>query len=142
MINQILINYFKSENLWLDKQSENSDELFLLDSNKNSDFFIFYSHLNTGTGVDVKDIELLGLIWHLINTNYYQNSKYRRTALNMPENFIFLDSFEGEGGYIYNSLSGEVIDYDTASPNPDKINRRWVEFSAFLAYLFLEQDIY
>ena len=36
-----------------------------------------------------------------------------RSVFNLPEEYIPLDSFEGEGGFFYNRQTGEVLELTT-----------------------------
>lgn len=49
------------------------------------------------------------------------------------DDFVFLDSFEGEGGYVYRKESGSVVEPKIFN---DGNSRKEVEFNDFLRYFF------
>ena len=63
-----------------------------------------------------------------------------RSALNLPEEYIPLDSFEGEGGFFYNRKTGEVLELELGQKLIDfqsgKLQPQWKDFNAFLEWYF------
>ena len=61
-------------------------------------------------------------------------------ALNLPEEYIPLDSFEGEGGFFYNRKTGEVLELELGQKLIDfqsgKLQPQWKDFNAFLEWYF------
>lgn len=80
------------------------------------------------------------MCWFAINSTYFEQIENMRSLLNLPEEYIPLDSFEGEGGYFYNRLTGKVlelelgqkmIEFQTGSLQP-----QWKDFNVFLEWFF------
>ena len=55
-----------------------------------------------------------------------------QSALKLPEEYIPLDSFEGEGGFFYNRLTGEVLELElgqkTIEFQKGKLLPQWKDF--------------
>lgn len=63
-----------------------------------------------------------------------------QSALKLPEEYIPLDSFEGEGGFFYNRLTGEVLELElgqkTIEFQKGKLLPQWKDFNEFLEWFF------
>ena len=72
--------------------------------------------------------------------NDFEQIESMRSALNLPEEYIPLDSFEGEGGFFYNRKTGEVLELELGQKLIDfqsgKLQPQWKNFNAFLEWYF------
>lgn len=63
-----------------------------------------------------------------------------RSVFNLPEEYIPLDSFEGEGGFFYNRRTGEVLELTLGKVYNDfqqgKLKPQWSNFNTFLEWFF------
>lgn len=133
---EVVVHYFRERNLWIDGDVSRSEIQLLNLDKKNTDFVEFYSRINAGAGLFRNGMELLGLVWNIENTTYLEDVAFRRSALKMPSEYVFLDSFEGDGGYIYDSRNGAVVEYDLSASTSSKIVNSWDSFSEFLMFFF------
>jgi len=60
--------------------------------------------------------------------------------LGLPSQLILLDSFEGGGGYFYNTETGKVLHLQLGSTLPEFLNGylepQWKDFNSFIEYFF------
>ena len=61
--------------------------------------------------------DIYNVCWFAINSTYFEQIGYMQSALKLPEEYIPLDSFEGEGGFFYNRLTGEVLELELGQKN-------------------------
>ena len=84
--------------------------------------------------------DLYNVCWFAINSTYFEQIESMRSALNLPEEYIPLDSFEGEGGFFYNRKTGEVLELELGQKLIDfqsgKLQPQWKDFNAFLEWYF------
>ena len=63
-----------------------------------------------------------------------------KRSLGLSDELILLDCFEGEGGYFYNLVTGEVIDLRLGDSLNNylegKAIKLWEDFNSFLEYFF------
>ena len=63
-----------------------------------------------------------------------------QSALNLPKEYIPLDSFEGEGGFFYNRKTGEVLELELGQKLIDfqngQLKPQWKDFNSFLEWFF------
>ncbi len=84
--------------------------------------------------------DIYNVCWFAINSTYFEQTEDMRSALNLPEEYIPLDSFEGEGGFFYNRLTGEVLELELGQKTIDfqrgKLHPQWRGFNEFLEWFF------
>ena len=84
--------------------------------------------------------ELYNVCWFAINSTYYQQMESMRSIFKLPEEYIPLDSFEGEGGFFYNRNTGEVLELTLGKVYEDfqqgKLKPQWPDFNTFLEWFF------
>ena len=84
--------------------------------------------------------DIYNVCWFAINSTYFEQIEDMRSALNLPEEYIPLDSFEGEGGFFYNRLTGEVLELELGQKTIDfqrgKLHPQWRGFNEFLEWFF------
>jgi len=85
--------------------------------------------------------ELYNVCWFKI---YSDDLEYgiesARNVLNLPEEYLPLDSFEGEGGFFYNRKTGEVLEIELGEKLNDfhngSLTPQWKDFNSFLEWYF------
>ena len=84
--------------------------------------------------------DIYNVCWFAINSTYFEQIGYMQSALKLPEEYIPLDSFEGEGGFFYNRLTGEVLELElgqkTIEFQKGKLLPQWKDFNEFLEWFF------
>lgn len=84
--------------------------------------------------------DIYNVCWFAINSTYFDQIGYMQSALKLPEEYIPLDSFEGEGGFFYNRLTGEVMELElgqkTIEFQKGKLLPQWKDFNEFLEWFF------
>lgn len=84
--------------------------------------------------------ELYNVCWFAINSTYYQQMESMRSIFKLPEEYIPLDSFEGEGGFFYNRNTGEVLELTLGKVYEDFqqgiLKPQWSDFNTFLEWFF------
>lgn len=98
-------------------------------------------HINTNQVTFLgKRAELYNVCWFAINSTYYQQIESMRSIFKLPEEYITLDSFEGEGGFFYNRNTGEVLELTLGKVYEDfqqgKLKPQWPDFNTFLEWFF------
>lgn len=87
-----------------------------------------------------KRAELYNVCWFAINSIYYEQIESMRSIFKLPEEYIPLDSFEGEGGFFYNRNTGEVLELTLGKVYEDfqqgKLKPQWPDFNTFLEWFF------
>lgn len=99
--------------------------------------FNLYTNQTTFSG---NRAELYNVCWFAINSIYYEQMETMRSVFNLPEEYIPLDSFEGEGGFFYNRRTGEVLELTLGKVYNDfqqgKLKPQWSNFNTFLEWFF------
>ena len=65
-------------------------------------FATFYLHLADGSTFYSRNEELYQICWFILNTDYQRSLDMAHQSLKLPQEYIPLNAFEGEGGYFYN----------------------------------------
>lgn len=130
-----IIEHLKVKNLWFDDASlQYQEALIAYGLPLISPIVDFYIHAEGGPNFITPRGELLQIGWALLNTNYINNASKLRKALGLDDDFVFLDAFEAEGGYIYKKNSRTVIEFKIS--NNEKSYKEWASFNDFLRYFF------
>ncbi|WP_311378724.1 hypothetical protein [Alloprevotella tannerae] len=99
--------------------------------------FNLYTNAVTFTG---NRAELYNVCWFAINSIYYEQMASMRSVFRLPEEYIPLDSFEGEGGFFYNRNTGEVLELTLGQVYEDfqqgRLKPQWPDFNIFLEWYF------
>ena len=110
MLSKIVINYLKQNNFYLEKEEENYTKALLdFGIDLESDLAYFCLH-TTEMSFKGRVGSIDNICWYLIYSTYIQRTKSLQSYLALPQEYIPLDSFEGEGGFFYNRLTGEVLE--------------------------------
>ena len=88
-----------------------------------------------------RGIELYNVCWFKIysdDLDYGIESAHN--VLKLPNEYIPLDSFEGEGGFFYNRKTEEVLELELGQKLIDfqsgKLQPQWKDFNSFLEWFF------
>lgn len=140
MLSPKLISYLKSKNLWFDDYSaEYMTSLTDLGLAMDSDFAQFYLHAEDGPTFYARNQELYQLCWFIINSGYMEHLTKLKNVLSLPDSFLSLDSFAGEGGYFYDKQNDHVYLLELTPNNSDKsyhVVSQWASFNDFLIWYF------
>ncbi|WP_122263406.1 hypothetical protein, partial [Pseudomonas savastanoi] len=84
--------------------------------------------------------EIYQVWWFSKNANCDLDLKSTHETLQLPQEYIPLDSFEGESGYFYNRDTGEVLSVSLGNELLDfiqgKLRPQWANFNDFLESYF------
>ncbi|GLR14227.1 hypothetical protein GCM10007907_30170 [Chitinimonas prasina] len=117
MISHKLVAYFKSKNWWFDEETDAYKVALLeLGISLESDIAAFFLHAEDGPNFIGSKGEILQLCWHIINTDYLENSESLKKSLGLPTCLILLTSSEGGGGYFYNKDTCGVLLIELGKP--------------------------
>lgn len=141
MISKKLIDFFKQQGWWYEDASADYEvELKKLGIDLSSDFARFYLHVEDGPTFMQHGKEIYQVCWFSRNTNFDLDLKSTHETLQLPQEYIPLDSFEGESGYFYNRDTGEVLSVSLGDELLDfkqgKLRPQWANFNYFLEYYF------
>lgn len=105
-----------------------------------SDIGQFYLHAEDGPTFMSGGKEIFQLCWFIKNTNFDLILKRAREVLEIPDEYIPLDSFEGEYGFFFNKISGEVIELSLSDSlsnfKSGLLTPQWLSFNDFLESFF------
>ncbi|WP_455914951.1 SMI1/KNR4 family protein [Pseudomonas syringae] len=141
MLSEKVVNFCKTQGWWFDDASpEYEVELQKLGVDLSSDFAEFYLHTEDGPTFIQKGKEIYQVCWFSKNSNYDLALKRAHETLKLPKEYLPLDSFEGEGGFFYNKVSGEVVELSLGQDLTDfkqgKLKPQWSSFNKFLEMYF------
>lgn len=141
MLSKSIKEYLKNQGWWFDDVSEDYknalDNLGLIQS---SDIYEFYSHAEDGPTFYSRQKEIYQLAWFILNSNYELDLKRSNEVLGLQEEYIPLDSFEGEKGFFYNKKTGQVMELSLGKElegfKTGNINPQWNNFNDFIEWFF------
>lgn len=141
MLSKKVIGYLKGSEWWFDESTEHyKTALASIGIKVDSDIALFFLHAEDGPTFCGALGEMYHLCWFITNTNYALDIDAYHQELNIPEEYIPLDSFEGERGRFYNRLTGDVVDVTLGSPLnaflAGNLKPQWANFNAFLEDFF------
>ena len=141
MLSSKVVSFCKAEGWWFDDASPDYEvELQKLGVDISSDFAEFYLHVEDGPTFIQNGKEIYQVCWFSKNSNYELSLKRAHETLNLPKEYLPLDSFEGESGYFYNKITGEVVELSLGQDLIDftqgKLKPQWSNFSKFLETYF------
>lgn len=140
MLSENVINYLKQQNFFLENEEESYKKALAdFGINLESDFAYFCLHTTemsfTGRVGNIDNI-----CWYLIYSSYIQRAESLQSNLDLPNEYIPLDSFEAEGGFFYNRKTGEVLELELGQKLIDfqngKLQPQWKDFNSFLEWFF------
>jgi len=141
MLSEKIKTFCKEKGWWNDDYTqEYADALRKLNIDLTSDFATFFLHVEDSPTFYGRHQELYQICWFAINTNYDLAITFAHDALELPNEYIPLDSFEGEGGFFYNRSTGEVLEIELGQKLIDfqkgKLQPQWHDFNSFVEWFF------
>ncbi|WP_440116416.1 hypothetical protein [Paenibacillus sp. QZ-Y1] len=145
MLSTKVIQYCQDQGWWHeDVPAEYEEALRKLGIDLQSDFAQFYLQADDGPTFYSRHQEIYQICWIMGNTVFLEDMTVAQLTLGLPEAYIPLDSFEGEGGFFYNRQTGEVALVELG----ESIERflsgesapQWTSFNHFLEWYFELED--
>ena len=141
MLSEKIKTFCKEKGWWNDDYTvEYADALRKLNIDLTTDFATFFLHVEDSPTFYGRHQELYQVCWFAINTNYELAIIFAHNALELPNEYIPLDSFEGEGGFFYNRSTGEVLEIELGQKLIDfqkgELQPQWHDFNSFVEWFF------
>lgn len=141
MLSEKIKTFCKEKGWWNDDYTvEYADALRKLNIDLTTDFATFFLHVEDSPTFYGRHQELYQICWFAINTNYELAITFAHDALELPNEYIPLDSFEGEGGFFYNRSTGAVLEIELGQKLIDfqkgELQPQWHDFNSFLEWFF------
>ncbi len=141
MLSEKIKTFCKEKGWWNDDYTqEYADALKKLDIDLTTDFATFFLHVEDSPTFYGRHQELYQICWFAINTNYELAITFAHNALELPNEYIPLDSFEGEGGFFYNRSTGAVLEIELGQKLIDfqkgELQPQWHDFNSFAEWFF------
>ena len=141
MLSEKIKTFCKEKGWWNDDYTqEYADALRKLNIDLTSDFATFFLHVEDSPTFYGRHQELYQICWFAINTNYELAITFAHDALELPNEYIPLDSFEGEGGFFYNRSTGAVLEIELGQKLIDfqkgELQPQWHNFNSFAEWFF------
>ena len=141
MLSEKIKTFCKEKGWWNDDYTvEYADALRKLNIDLTTDFATFFLHVEDSPTFYGRHQELYQICWFAINTNYELAVTFAHDALELPNEYIPLDSFEGEGGFFYNRSTGEVLEIELGQKLIDfqkgELQPQWHDFNSFAEWFF------
>ena len=141
MLSEKIKTFCKEKGWWNDDYTqEYADALKKLDIDLTTDFATFFLHVEDSPTFYGRHQELYQICWFAINTNYDLAITFAHDALELPNEYIPLDSFEGEGGFFYNRSTGAVLEIELGQKLIDfqkgELQPQWHDFNSFVEWFF------
>ena len=141
MLSEKIKTFCKEKGWWNDDYTqEYADALRKLNIDLTTDFATFFLHVEDSPTFYGRHQELYQICWFAINTNYDLAITFAHDALELPNEYIPLDSFEGEGGFFYNRSTGAVLEIELGQKLIDfqkgELQPQWPDFNSFAEWFF------
>ena len=141
MLSEKIKTFCKEKGWWNDDYTqEYADALRKLNIDLTTDFATFFLHVEDSPTFYGRHQELYQICWFAINTNYDLAITFAHDALELPSEYIPLDSFEGEGGFFYNRSTGAVLEIELGQKLIDfqkgELQPQWHDFNSFVEWFF------
>ena len=141
MLSEKIKTFCKEKGWWNDDYTqEYADALRKLNIDLTTDFATFFLHVEDSPTFYGRHQELYQICWFAINTNYDLAITFAHDTLELPNEYIPLDSFEGEGGFFYNRSTGEVLEIELGQKLIDfqkgELQPQWPDFNSFVEWFF------
>ena len=141
MLSEKIKTFCKEKGWWNDDYTqEYADALRKLNIDLTTDFATFFLHVEDSPTFYGRHQELYQICWFAINTNYELAITFAHDTLELPNEYIPLDSFEGEGGFFYNRSTGAVLEIELGQKLIDfqkgKLQPQWHELNSFVEWFF------
>ncbi|OWR30348.1 hypothetical protein CDO73_10505 [Saccharibacillus sp. O23] len=137
--------FCRAKGWWHDDVPETYERaLAELDIDPDSAFGRFHRHVEDMPTFLSRNREIYQIGWFALNTDYARSIRAAHEGLGLPEAYLPLDAFEGEGGFFYNRETGEVADVSLGEPLRRLLTGeerpRWASFNDFLKWFFELED--
>ena len=141
MLSEKIKTFCKEKGWWNDDYTqEYADVLRKLNIDLTTDFATFFLHVEDSPTFYGRHQELYQICWFAINTNYDLAITFAHDALELPNEYIPLDSFEGEGGFFYNRSTGAVLEIELGQKlinfQKGELQPQWHDFNSFVEWFF------
>ena len=141
MLSEKIKTFCKEKGWWNgDYTQEYADALRKLNIDLTTDFATFFLHVEDSPTFYGRHQELYQICWFAINTNYELAITFAHDTLELPNEYIPLDSFEGEGGFFYNRSTGAVLEIELGQKLIDfqkgELQPQWHDFNSFVEWFF------
>lgn len=141
MLSEKIKTFCKEKGWWNDDYTqEYADALRKLNIDLTTNFATFFLHVEDSPIFYGRHQELYQICWFAINTNYELAITFAHDALELPNEYIPLDSFEGEGGFFYNRSTGAVLEIELGQKLIDfqkgELQPQWHDFNSFVEWFF------
>ena len=141
MLSEKIKTFCKEKGWWNDDYTqEYADALRKLNIDLTTDFATFFLHVEDSPTFYGRHQELYQICWFAINTNYELAITFAHDALELPNEYIPLDSFEGEAGFFYNRSTGAVLEIELGQKLIDfqkgELQPQWHDFNSFVEWFF------
>lgn len=141
MLSEKIKTFCKEKGWWNDDYTqEYADALRKLNIDLTTDFATFFLHVEDSPTFYGRHQELYQICWFAINTNYDLAITFAHDTLELPNEYIPLDSFEGEGGFFYNRSTGAVLEIELGQKLIDfqkgELQPQWHDFNSFVEWFF------
>ena len=141
MLSEKIKTFCKEKGWWNDDYTqEYADALRKLNIDLTTDFATFFLHVEDSPTFYGRHQELYQICWFAINTNYELAITFAHDTLELPNEYIPLDSFEGEGGFFYNRSTGAVLEIELGQKLIDfqkgELQPQWPDFNSFAEWFF------
>lgn len=141
MLSEKIKTFCKEKGWWNDDYTvEYADALRKLNIDLTTDFATFFLHVEDSPTFYGRHQELYQICWFAINTNYDLAITFAHDALELPNEYIPLDSFEGEGGFFYNRSTGAVLEIELGQKlinfQKGELQPQWHDFNSFVEWFF------
>lgn len=141
MLSEKIKTFCKEKGWWNDDYTqEYADALRKLNIDLTTDFATFFLHVEDSPTFYGRHQELYQICWFAINTNYELAITFAHDTLELPNEYIPLDSFEGEGGLFYNRSTGAVLEIELGQKLIDfqkgELQPQWHDFNSFVEWFF------
>jgi hypothetical protein len=141
MISKKVVDYCKQQGWWYDDASlEYEQELKKLGVDLSTDFSQFYLHVEDGPTFISGGKEIFQICWFSKNTNFDLTLRRTHETLGIPQDYLPLDSFEGESGFFYNKITEEVFEISLGDSiiefQQGRLKAQWPNFNEFLESFF------
>lgn len=141
MLSEKIKTFCKEKGWWNDYYTqEYADALRKLNIDLTTDFATFFLHVEDSPTFYGRHQELYQICWFAINTNYELAITFAHDALELPNEYIPLDSFEGEGGFFYNRSTGAVLEIELGQKlidfQKEELQPQWHDFNSFVEWFF------
>ena len=141
MLSEKIKTFCKEKGWWNDDYTvEYADALRKQNIDLTTDFATFFLHVEDSPTFYGRHQELYQICWFAINTNYELAITFAHDTLELPNEYIPLDSFEGEGGFFYNRSTGAVLEIELGQKLIDfqkgELQPQWHDFNSFVEWFF------